>query len=257
MNKLKAIIILVLASLMGVLFWIYKQNNKKANNNETKYILLGPRIAFEYSNNTWDVYITDRYNNKIIKNIIAYDYQNNYKKYDLIFKDNRWNYVEDSNEKRYIGEMFGISDSFNFSLVSSIKEEKVSLEEFNLIKNKLELDNVNYNELSLNQKYVFDFDGDGKNEKLIAISNVFSENQVNIQSLIIYADNENYNVISQYDLTGEDLSVKGQIIIYKLLKNNNNNYYLITRYGFFSRPQDSIYTLYKLEDNNYKKLISN
>jgi len=257
MNKIKVIIILIFATLMGVLFWIYKQNNQNTNNNnDIKYILLGPRIAFEYSNNAWDVYITDRYKDKIIKDINAYDYQNNYKKYDLIFKDNGWNYIEDSNEKRYIGEMFGISNSFDFSLVSSIKEENVSLEEFNIIKNKLELHNVNYDKLSLNQKYVFDFDGDGKTEKLIAISNVFSENEVNIQSLIIYVDDNNYNVISQYDLTEEDLSVKGQSIIYKIL-NNNNDYYFLTRYGFFSRPQDSIYTLYKLENKSYKKLISN
>ena len=257
MNKIKVIIILVLASLMALLFWVYNKNNQKINNdNNVKYILLGPRIAFEHNNNGWNVYTIDRYRNKVIKDINVYDYQNNYKKYDLIFKETGWNYIEDSDEKIYVGEMFGISDSFNFSLVSSIKEEIVSLEEFNVIKNKLELNDIKYDELLLNQKYVFDFDGDGKNEKLMALSNVFSDNQVNNQTLIIYVDNDNYHLISQYDLTGEGLSVKGQSIIYKILK-NNNDYYLITRYSFFSRPQDSIYTLYKLEDNNYKKLISN
>lgn len=130
--------------------------------------------------------------------------------------------------------------------------------------NKLSSQNLNYlkkyvsnendlNNLSLNQKVIFDFDSDKKNEQLIIASNL-NDGKAKRKFSIVYYIDEKINVVIENKFTLEsDNILKYELV--NIADLNNDGLYEIILQISTDYTKYNCYNLYELKNGNYAPVI--
>lgn len=243
------IIICVIYALIAILM-------AEFSNYSTNNLLINYNVKWHYKNGKWSNISDEEFNKMKLKGYKIMDISTNeyVGKYDLVL-NNYW-YVEN---KIYENSMFAYKGLSKLSVIDCSLEE-LSQSDFDIIAKVLKDKNISgYNELTISDKIIIDYDNDGDNETIYEISNMYAEEERNefFSTIFIY-DNGNYDILEINIVNGDSMFDKNQSIVYAIVDiNGDGNYEIIVENMAFSRPDESKFSLYELKNNKYKLAISN
>ena len=191
------------------------------------------------------------------ENFLVYENNKNIGTYKLKYI-NRWNFFDLNNEWINIGDNF-FAGSENLDLkVQNFEIREMTKEELSLVKKHLQENKIySYSQLEQNEVLEYDFNKNGKKEKVILASNVNEEtadeklfvivisvinNNSSVLHLEIFNQNENYEVPAY--------RIKGIINLM-----NNKEDYLVLLKGYFSEVGTPKNYIYKLTKNNFENIV--
>ncbi len=191
------------------------------------------------------------------KNFIVYKANQNIGTYKLKYI-NKWNFFDLNNNWQNIGDSF-IAGSSSLELkVQDFDTRKMTKEELSLLDKHLKENKIgSYSQLEQNEVLEYDFNKNGKNEKIILASNVNEEtgddklfvivisvinNKSSVLHLEIFNQNENYEVPAY--------RIKGIINVM-----NNKEDYLVLLKGYFSEVGIPTNYIYQLTKNNFENIV--
>lgn len=257
--KPKQYIILGTIIVIYILFSYFITNYFQKEN--SKYLFIDDSVKWQYSNDSWANIGTN-----IFQSLDLSDYKvyNMYEKqlvgiYDIKQDNNVWYTKSDnSNYVEYENMMLAYKGNDKFSMVS-YEETELDGEDYDIIDSLLDELDLKYNSLNIKSKIDLDFDNDGDIETIYTISNMFSEEtETSYFSIVFYYDNKKTNVMDKNIVTDSSLENRIQSDVLTIIDiNGNNKYQVITETSPFSRPEETVYTLYQMNNNTYKKLIAN
>ncbi len=243
-------VILFLLILGGILFWV--MSRKK----ETGYLLLS-NFATYACDKEFCKKVTN--SNIDVQNQIFQTYRNTEKLGDYtISYVNKWNFFDENHKWVNLSSNF-IAGSKNLNLNVFPYETREMNESELASLDKILKDNaiVSYKQLQQNEVIEYDFNKNGKKEKVILASNASDEsedeklfsiafsiinNKTNVIFLETYNQNENYSV--------PIFQIKA---IFNIFQNKEDNLVLLK--GYFSEEGKTTPYIYKVEKNKFQ-LIS-
>lgn len=251
-KKISIIIIVVLLAFSGLLLLLFKNDEEEEAKTDIKYLMVDNISVWSNSGNTWSKSNSDQISeNDLYAIYVNQNYMGNY----YLKYGNSWN-LFDSNNKfiKYDGSFLAHSLDLNINVNNFINQE-INEDDLLEISNILNF-SINRNDLSLNEKVVIDLDGNGIIDKIINVSNLDSENQMQYFYLMyIVLNNKIYILINDNVPRTDVLKYPIYEIKYLLNINNETHKSIIVQKGYFSEVGETGNLMFQFKDNKYMKVI--
>ncbi len=259
MNKIKELVkmpafwvILVLFLIGCIALTVLKKDKKEG------YLLLSNISSYRCDKKECKSIEKEKINEKdSIDNFTVFESFNHRGNYKIKYI-NKWNFFDNYNNWVNISENF-IAGSKSLDLkVQNFNIRKLNTEELTILEKYLKENNIDfYSNLEQNEVLEYDFNKNGKNEKILLASNLNDEtkdeklfsivisvinNKSSIIHLDIYNKNENYQVPTY--------KIKGIINIF-----NQKEDFLILLKGYFSNVGVPTTYIYNCDKNNMQSIV--
>lgn len=253
MIKAPAFWIIIVLVLFGIFILLFLGKEKKYG-----YLLLSNISSYKCTEKECNPIENEKIENDTKKGkFIVYQNFENQGKYKLNYI-NKWNFFDENDNWINLNGSF-IAGSEDLLLEEKeYKTRKMTQDENIILENHLKENNIfSYTKLEQNEVLEYDFNKNGKIEKILLASNANNETEdeklfsiviqiINNKSSVLHIDI--FNQFENYKIPS--YSIKGIINLY-----HSKEDYLVLLKGYFSEVGKSSNFLYKVEKNKFKNLV--
>lgn len=247
---------IILALLLGgyIIFSLLITNSSL--NTNAQYIFINDSVKWSYNSN-WTNMEEQELSKLNLENCYVYNNKKYVGNYTLTYNQG-W-YVDN---KLYNNEFMAYKGNKKFKYIE-FTNNNLSYIDLSIVNKVLEDNDIskinNIDDIAYKNKIIIDLDNDNKNEMIYFISNMDSEVSADkYYSLLFLINDDSYQIIQKSIITNlTSIAQLNDNEIYAIIDlDGDNKYEIIVSKEYFSRS-NSKYTLYQLEKNSYKELISN
>lgn len=250
-----AVLVIIVVALFGK---DYVKTQKELSQNS--YIFIDNNVKWEYRKGYW-YNLEEQEADRIMNQFSFQVYQD--KSYVGVYYlkqyDESWYFFDSNNNSRSIyGKLFAYSGDKKIQMVSmepSVMDGNDDLY-YRTILNNNKISYEELSNLSTKEKLVYDFDGDGQDETLYAVSNVFSDiiySDRVFSFVYLVDDGEIELLISENNPLKDVLSTYSYSISYVININDSKDYQLILEGNIF-RPNGDCYKMFQRMNGRYRMI---
>lgn len=256
--KKKNQIVLILIILVLVIIGIYIFFNSQKN--EATYLVFNDSGTFKYERKKWTTF--DKEENTIFDNKFNVLIDNENKgKYEIRYVNDKWYYFDKKiNSINFSGDLFAYYSNKDIEL-ANIQKQQLNEQDITYLNQVLKKENIKVERISnyrINEKVIFDIDGDEEEEILYAVSNAdIMENNGKVFSCVYYVKNNKVYTL-RLDVYDDNAEMYYLYTLNNLFQmENNGKYYLsVLQFSDMTNENNGVF-LYGLNmTNKYELLVS-